>query len=179
MWKDGNILLVSSRTDNSLPESCIKCNNPECQYRLKKTYYWHRPMLLLLIPMNLVLYLIVAACCRKRAIVHFSLCQQHYKERQARIVQSCFMLPLGLILILFSFFSSVIFQVSDTIAAGILIVSIFCVGAALFLVGLNVFLKHFNVISPTKINDSLAWFKGVDKEILAPLPELIERLRLE
>lgn len=62
--KDGLLIVHKKAT---LPDRCLKSNEPT-QSRLKRSLYWHHPALYLLILLHIVIYAIVAIIIRKSAV---------------------------------------------------------------------------------------------------------------
>ena len=82
-WRDGAILVLSREA--SLPSRCVKCNEPAEEPTRKRRLYWHNPWLYVLVAVNLIIYAIVAAIVRKKAVVAPGLCSMHKKRRRTGI----------------------------------------------------------------------------------------------
>ena len=62
-WREGNVLIV--RKNVALPPRCVKCGAPAEGPLMKRTYYWHDPILYILILAGILIYAIVALIVRK------------------------------------------------------------------------------------------------------------------
>lgn len=117
IWRDGRVVVMDHNA--SLPARCVKCNAPAHQPTKVRKVYWHHPGLYLLILAWMLLYIIVALIVRKRADVEPGLCENHKLHRGIAIavgllgpvlglvlafksVETPVLLPVGLLLILFS-----------------------------------------------------------------------------
>ena len=79
VWRDGKVLVL--RSGASLPDRCVKCNEPAQAPTKERKVYWHHPWAYVLILANILIYAIVASLIRKKAIVNPGLCQAHKKKR--------------------------------------------------------------------------------------------------
>lgn len=82
--RDGQFVVVQAGSD--LPARCIVCNAPLAAHPKKAKLYWHNPWLYLLVPINILVYLIVALIVRQSAEVSPGFCAQHTTERRNRIL---------------------------------------------------------------------------------------------
>ncbi len=80
VWRNQKLLVMVP--DAALPPRCVKCNGPAEEPTKVRKIYWHHPLLYLLILINLIVYAVVAAIVRKRALVAPGLCAEHKKRRQ-------------------------------------------------------------------------------------------------
>ncbi len=80
IWRDGSVLVMHPMAP--LPHRCVKCNEAADQPTAERKVYWHHPGIYALILLNLIIYAIVAAIVRKRAIVAPGLCVQHKRRRR-------------------------------------------------------------------------------------------------
>ena len=81
--REGDSVVVP-KDGASLPPRCVRCNLPASR-RLLRRLYWHHPALYLLILVGLCFYLIPALIVRKRAVVEVGVCDQHHKRRRLGI----------------------------------------------------------------------------------------------
>ncbi len=141
----------------SLPAQCVKCGAP-ASTPWRKKFYWHTPWLALLVVLNLLIYVIVAAIVRKNMELNVPLCDNHHADRKRYKVLGIIMIlgcipvglalgtyfsePLGWITGLLMFFASVVFY---------------------FLCGLG--------FRPMKIDDNGGVFRGACTAFLDLLPE--------
>lgn len=84
IYREGNAVVVSA-LGASLPPRCVRCNQPASN-RLLRRLYWHHPALYLLLFVGLCFYLIPALIVRKKAVVEVGLCDQHHKRRMLGIL---------------------------------------------------------------------------------------------
>jgi len=84
VWRDGNILVALVGAE--MPHRCVKCNGPADQPTKVRKVYWHHPGLYLLVPVNAIIYAIVAAVVRKKAFVRAGLCREHKKQRHIALI---------------------------------------------------------------------------------------------
>lgn len=83
IFRQGDSVVVPSQ-GASLPPRCIRCNQPASK-RLLRRLYWHHPALYLLIMVGLCFYLIPALIVRKKAVVEVGVCDLHHKRRRLGI----------------------------------------------------------------------------------------------
>jgi len=80
VWRDGDVLITLIGAE--MPRRCVKCNGPADQPTKVRKVYWHHPVLYLLLLFNALIYAIVAAVIRKKAMVAAGLCVEHKKRRR-------------------------------------------------------------------------------------------------
>jgi hypothetical protein len=68
--------------DATMPRRCVKCNEAAHDPTKTRKVYWHSPWLYLLLLFNLIIFAIVAAVVRKKALVAPGLCAEHKKRRR-------------------------------------------------------------------------------------------------
>src|SRR5947209_12297282 len=64
LWRDGKTLVVHKGA--SLPDRCIKCNEPAEGLSLNRKLVWHQPWLYLLIIPSIWIYAVVALIVRQK-----------------------------------------------------------------------------------------------------------------
>jgi len=94
-WRDGTVLVLSP--DASLPQRCVKCNEPAEQPSKRRRVYWHSPWIYLLILVNILIYAIVAIIARKKAVIAPGLCATHKARRRIGVSIAWALLFIGLI----------------------------------------------------------------------------------
>lgn len=77
--RSGSLLIVPA--GGTLPERCVRCNEPATMDQ-RKTYSWHHPALYLLILPGLLIYAIAATLVSKKAKVSIGLCEAHRARRR-------------------------------------------------------------------------------------------------
>ncbi|HEY6727411.1 MAG TPA: hypothetical protein VI197_25425 [Polyangiaceae bacterium] len=77
--REGNAVVVPAQLA-VLPPRCVRCNQPASK-RLLRRLYWHHPALYLLLLVGLCFYLIPALIVRKKAVIEVGLCDRHHQRR--------------------------------------------------------------------------------------------------
>lgn len=91
--RDGKILIVPQ--GHGLPARCVKCNEPAEMDRPRK-FAWHHPGWYLFLPVNIILYAIIATFAQKKAKVAIGLCDSHRGRRRNFQLTAWAILALGL-----------------------------------------------------------------------------------
>lgn len=151
VWRDGNEVVAIR--DKPLPPRCVKCNAPVVGAIKVRKFYWHTPLLYLLIFVGLLFYVIAALIARKKSEHAVALCPAHARRRQAFIFGGFAMFFTGLF---------VAFSGTDWMVLGIVTM----------IAALVVGLLGGRIMVATKIDDRYARFRGVSKAFLASLPPL-------
>jgi hypothetical protein len=157
-WRNVNILVMLPGSE--LPHRCVKCNEPADEPTKVRKVHWHAPAWYLLILLNIIIYAVVAAIVRKRALVAPGLCAAHKKRRRLGVAAAWIVLGLGLVL-LFMGFSD---QVSTPVVGA--------VGMLLILVSALVGIIASRILTARKIDENYVWLKGCGPEFLDSLPPL-------
>ncbi len=158
-YAEGNILVVPPGA--ALPAGCVKCGGAPARW-LKKTFYWHNPLLYLLILAGLLIYGIVVLIVRKQAQLAVPLCEAHDSARKTKLwigailLLGCIPLPVALGTYL------------NSDAAGPIA---FLLGIVMFFAG-AIMISLSQVLRATYIGDDCAKFKGADPNFLARLKPL-------
>jgi hypothetical protein len=156
VWRDERVLVFNKAA--TLPERCVRCNEPSEGSGYKSTFYWHEPALYLLILCGLLVYFIVALIVRKKAEVFVGLCPRHAAQRQRGRIGGGLLLVLGLV------FLPVAAVVESGGAffgwTGLVMIVVAIVLSAVGSVG----------IRPQRIDDQVVRLKGVNRDYLARLP---------
>jgi hypothetical protein len=156
-WRYGTILVVLP--DSTLPGRCVKCNEPADPPTKARKIYWHHPGLYALILINILLYAIVGAFVRKRAIVAPGLCGAHKKRRNLGVALTWCGIVLGIGLICVGL---------DDSRGSVW----FALGAVLILGGAVVGRVMGRIVYAHKIEASRVWLKGCGADFLDSLPPL-------
>lgn len=93
-WRSGKRLVVPINA--KLPHRCVKCNVPTDGPQMDRKLYWHHPAVYLGLLVNVVIYVILALCCRKSAKTSVSICPKHRSARRNVILLSCLLVLGGL-----------------------------------------------------------------------------------
>ena len=160
VWRQGNVLVMHKRA--TLPDRCVKSNQPAHGRKLKRDLYWHHPWIYLTILISLLIYIILALILRKRAIVYIGLSEQWFaKRRRAIVIGWGLVLVSGVLVVLgFGMFG----ELNEY--AGVVIL----LGFVVFLVGAIYGLIAARMVAPKRITDDYVWLKGVHPDFLAELP---------
>ncbi len=70
----------------ALPPRCVKCNGEVDEPTRQRTLYWHHAGVYALLLVNLLIYAIVAAIVRKKAVIAPGLCAEHKRKRRDAIL---------------------------------------------------------------------------------------------
>lgn len=158
VWRLGRQLVM--RKGAKLPDRCVKTNKPAERW-LKRTLYWHHPLLYILAFGPVILYAIIAIIVRHKAVVEVGLTRARISRRRWTIFAAWLVAFAGI---------------------GLCYVGIKFVGgadAAFFVIG-GFFLTLLAgvvgaylaaVVQPAKITADYVWLKGVHPDYLRVLPE--------
>src|SRR3954471_1501480 len=150
--REGKVLVVPRGA--AFPANCVKCGEP-AERPWRKKFYWHNPLLYLLILFpGLLIYAIIALVVRKSIELAVPLCDVHHAERKRYMM-------VGTILLLACIPAGVFVEMETHIFDG----SGFLVGFLMFIAGC-VFLARMNPIRPKKIDEAGAEFTGAGEEFL-------------
>lgn len=85
--------LVVALKDAEFPDRCICCNRPAEGRSVKKTVFWHTPILLPLLLISFPFYLLLAFSFRRIHSYKIPLCRNHYFQRMALTIIGLILLP--------------------------------------------------------------------------------------
>lgn len=155
-WRDGkNVHTFNGAT---LPDRCVKCNQPTAN-KLKRKLQWHHPAIYALILVSLIVYVIVAVIVRRTAVCHVGLCEAH---RSARVRD----LWLGNVGWLGSLIGLIASFANDLPVIGVGLI-------ALFLASLIYLVVRARVVYPIRIEkDGTVLLRGACRSYLESLPVL-------
>jgi MFS family permease len=157
VWRDAALLVMTKKA--SLPDRCLKCNEPADGWTLKRKLMWHPQYWYLLIFFNLIIYAIVAMIVRHTAVVMVPLCADHRRRRRRAIAVGWLLSIAGIVAFILGV--AIGEQYSGLIALG---------ASILFLVGLIYGLVGAQTAVPHKIDKRFVWLKKVHPAFLAGLP---------
>ena len=160
-WRDDKTLVITHQA--TLPDRCAVCNAPAEGTTVKKTLFWHTPMLLpllVLFPIGIIIYGVLAALFKKTMPVSMPLCTKHQRRRTIIGITGLLMLPA------FPIFAAVGLSISEPmlIPPGIL----------LSLAGIVVLIIGRNELWPTRITETYAYIRGANAEWLDTLPQWVD-----
>ena len=160
-WRSGKRLVIRKAAGDdsktALPRRCVKCNESTETEQLKRKLYWHHPAIYISILLSVLIYVILALCCRKKATAYISVCPRHRSARRNVILFS-WLLVLGGI---------------GAFAAGAAQESgwLMLPGVILFLGGIIFGIARGRLVFATKIDKEHVWIGGCKPEFLAEFPE--------
>lgn len=156
VWRQKNLLVMHK--DATLPDRCVKCNNPANGRKLTKKYMWHHPAWALTILAGVLIYLIVVLIVRKQVVLNLGLCDEHFSKRRIAIAVGWLLLLLSIVMF--------VVGISNNLPAVALL------GMPLFFFAIFYAVLSANVITIKKIDDQYVWIRRVNKDYLLMLPEL-------
>lgn len=156
-WRDGG-RLVLPRHAGELPDGCVRCGAEADGGRVRRTLYWHEPLLYLTLLAGPIVYLIVAVATRKQAVVHAPVCRRHLAERRRWLIA-------GWLTPLFGLGLCILGPVLETAWVAI-------AGLGILLVGLvPIVIAGRRPVRPVKMDLDFVWLKGAGPAYLDRLPE--------
>jgi len=159
IFRKGKVLVM--HRDATLPDICIKSNEPTDGYRLKRKLSWHNPWIALAILINVLIYLLIAIIVSKRATVMIPL-SEHWRNLRRQRIRNAWILCLGGP-ILFVVGIAVMDQGPNANPVGGLCL---LVGVLIFLFGLLYAMFRTRVVTPVMIDDQFVHLKGAHPEFL-------------
>lgn len=160
-WRDDNTLVVSHQA--TLPDRCVVCNKPAEGHTVDKTLLWHTPMLLpllVMLPVGIVIYAVLAFFFKKSMPVSVPLCTWHRQRRKILTLLGLTLLPA------FPVLAAVGISVSEP--------ALIPPGILLSIAGIVVLIIGRNELWPLRITDEHAYVRGAHKEWLEALPQWTE-----
>jgi hypothetical protein len=152
-WRDRKILVVP--IGHQLPPRCVKCNAP-AELDKPSAFAWHHPGWYFLVPLNLLVYVVVATLVHKRAKVAIGLCAAHRARRRKCMFAAGALLLLALCCLYFA-------TVRQDALFGSL--SVLCI-----LTGLLVAVVGSRALTASRISREEARLKGAGPAFLDSLP---------
>jgi len=154
VWNAGNTLVI--RKGALLPCRCVKCNQPSEGAPITKKLSYNQPWVYILILLNLIIMLIVAACTAKKATVDIPVCEFHRAKVKNGVLLS-WLFCLGSIAMIIA-------------AIGLSYLWLGVLGVVSLFVGIAVGMTRGRLVYPSKIDTEYVWLKGVCFEYLEELP---------
>lgn len=155
VWKRGKGLVFARGAD--LPCRCVKCNQPAEGLPITKKLSYYHPWVYILILINLLIMLIVAACISKKATVDVPVCDFHRGRLKKGVLLSW----------LFCLGSIGLFVVAFAQSSG----GLAWAGIISLVMGIAFGLTMGRLVYTSKIDADYVWIKGVCSEYLEELPE--------
>ena len=156
-YAEGNILVLPPNA--TLPASCVKCGAVPKEPWLKRKFYWHNPLLYLVVLAGLLVYVIVALIVQKKRELMVPICPRHESQRKTKLwigalmLVACIPVPVALAT-----------SMKEDYWLGIAML----LGLVMFFAGAITIIRS-RVLTPTYIGDDCAKFKGAHPEFLARL----------
>jgi len=161
IWRDGNQLVMTR--DAELPYVCIKTNQPADVW-LPRSVSWYPRWTLVLLPLGLLVFVIVAGLLRKQAGIRVGLCESRRVGRLWTIGLAWGGIVLGLGMLMVGIISER--QQPASLAA-----SLIPLGCLLFFASAILGDSLPRIVSAAYINEDFIWLKGVHPDYLARFPE--------
>jgi hypothetical protein len=164
-WRQGDQLVATRDAD--LGDACVKCGAPSEGWRWNKTHYWMSPafFLLIFVPFGLLILLIVYLIVRKSAKVSAGLCPAHRKRRLNGLMITTLLVVFGFVALIGGLIVSGESKSSDP-PIGIFIV---LAGITMLIAGAVTGTTMARILSPRKIDDHYAWYRGAGEGYLRML----------
>jgi hypothetical protein len=146
-----------------LPPPCVKCGSPADGKPVKKTFFWHSPMLYLIILLSPLIYVIVALIVRKGMRVRVPFCMQH-AQRRSTLVMLAWVLP--------------VIGIADAIILprfGVDVGIVVLITLALIVAGVVMWAVVSNPIRPSFIDQFRGDFTGFSQAYLQSIPEAFQQ----
>lgn len=159
-WRDGRHVVL--RRGGDLPPRCLHCNAPGLPSARARAYSWHSPWLYLLLPVNILLYAVVALLARKTVKLHPVLCDLH-RRAQRRFWLLCFGLMTGGFGLLYAATPGQGLDESQAMAALLL-------SPLLLLLAIVIAAWKLGQLTTTRIDADCVRLRGAGKPFLDSLP---------
>jgi hypothetical protein len=156
-WRSGSVMVVAAGA--SLPDRCVKCNNPAGGRRKHLRLSWHSPIAYVFLLVGLVFYIVAAVLMTKRLSITIGFCDNHVRQRRTAIALGWFGALAGIALL--------VLGLAMRPVNGFMILG----GVLLCFVALVYSVLASRILWATRIRDNRAWLKGACSDYLADLPE--------
>jgi hypothetical protein len=148
-----------------LPNRCIKTNDTE-ELRFKRiNLRWHHPAIYFTIFAGLLVYIIVALICTKKATIEVAVGKRVLTKRTIFLIVTWVCAFAGIFAFIYGIIASE--SISNTDNIGL----IFMLSVLMFIAAVIVYLIGGRFIAVSKIDDYYIWIKGVNPEYLGGLPQ--------
>jgi hypothetical protein len=161
LFRQGNLLVMHRKA--VLPDVCVKSNQPARGRRLRRSLYWHFPILYVtILTVGPLIYFGLVVALNKHAVVEIGLSEEWFRRRrEARTIGWLWFLG-GIAMLITSFFyldGRFPFVTYKTLVALLVTVG----GAAYGWTATR-------IVAAERITNYYVWLKGVSPEFLATLP---------
>lgn len=154
-WRDGKILVMAR--ESALPHRCIKCNAPAADGSKVRTVYWHHPAWYLLVPLQIIIYALVATIVRKKARITFSLCAEHRQRYWRGLAVGWIGTLAGIGVVVYGASADPVWTMIE--------------GCALLVVSPVLGIVWTRLLSPQRIDEDYVRLRGCGKAFLDSLPD--------
>jgi hypothetical protein len=163
VFRAGNIMVMQKGA--LLPNRCIKTNDTE-DLRFKKiNLRWHSPWIYLTIFAGLLVYVIVALICTKKATIEIPISRSVLRRRLIFLIATWVCAFAGIFAFIYGIIASGSISNTDNIAL------LFMFSVLMFIVAVIVYVIGGRFITASKIDDYYVWIKGVNPEYLGEFPQ--------
>ena len=162
IWRQGKTLVMERQA--TLPDICVKSNQPTEGYRLKRNLSWHHPGWALLVIINIPIYAVVALMVSKRSVVHIGLSDAWRRRRLRRI----WLAWLCVLLAVVGGVAGVWIAENGEESIG---VPMLLGSVVVFFGGLLYGMISARLIRAKRIDKKLVWFNGAHPDFLNRFPE--------
>jgi hypothetical protein len=163
VFRTGNTMVIQRGA--LLPDRCIKTNDTEDLKIKKITLRWHSPLIYLTIFAGLLVYVIVAVICTKKATIQVPVSQRVLRKHLIFLIATWVCVFLGIVA--FGYPIIAMDSISNTDNIGLIILF----SVLLFILAIIVYLIGGRIVTASKIDDYYVWIKGVNSEYLSEIPQ--------
>ncbi|HEV3339822.1 MAG TPA: hypothetical protein VG125_05680 [Pirellulales bacterium] len=154
VWREAKTLVMWK--DAVLPDRCVRCNAPANGRRLRRTLYWHHPLIWLIVLISPLIYIIVALIVRQKAVVAIGMCDRHYARRLKSILAWWLITAVCVGIFWYGIESNAGWFILAAVIA--------------FLLNLCFAVAISTPVAPTRIDDHYVWLKKIHPDYLAQFP---------
>lgn len=157
VWRDNKKLVMHKQA--LLPDRCIKCNAPIHGLNLQRKLSWMNPAWFILVLFGIIgwiVFAILSATIKKKALVDMGLCEQHLTSRKNNMTIGWAAAIVGAVLLVMAFSMDqplVIF-----------------LGVVMLIGGAIIASMAANVVTVSKMDDNYIWITRVNNEYLSNFP---------
>lgn len=163
LFRKGNQLVMHKQA--SLPDRCVKSNQPAGGLRLRRSLSWHHPMLYLTLFIGVLIFVILAVILRKQATIEIGLSEEWFRKRRSAILVGWILALSGIAIAALS-----LLAISDPHGQMAWAGWGIPIGILTLLGGMIFGLLNSQMVTPARITDNFIWLKGVHPDFLADLP---------